>query len=134
VKHKEMELVRIKIDENQNEQIIILKERGGARVIPIVIGMAEVNSIKMKLSGLVPPRPLTHDLILSIAEGLGAKLTSVLISKIEDSTFFAKISLGRNGEKVEVDARPSDSIALALRAGCPIYCAEDVLNTAGLEE
>jgi len=129
-----MELVRIKIDENQNEQIIILKEKDGMRVLPIVIGMAEVNSIKMKLSGLVPPRPLTHDLILSITEELGAKLTGVLISKMEDSTFFATISLGKNGEKVEVDARPSDSIALALRAGCPIYCAEDVLDAAGLEE
>jgi bifunctional DNase/RNase len=129
-----MELVRIKIDENQNEQIIILKEKDGGRVIPIVIGMAEVNSIKMKLSGLVPPRPLTHDLILRITEELDAKLTSVLISKIEDSTFFAQIILGRNGKKVEVDARPSDSIALALRAGCPIYCTEDVLNVAGLEE
>jgi len=93
---KEMILVRIKIDENRNEQVIILKEKEGARYLPMVIGMAEVNAIKLKLSGLNPPRPLTHDLLLNAAGQLGGKMSRVLIDRIEDNTFFAKIYFSRN--------------------------------------
>jgi bifunctional DNase/RNase len=131
---KELILVRIKIDENRNEQIIILREKEGKRFIPIVIGMAEVNAIKMKLSGINPPRPLTHDLLLQTAESLGAKLSKILIDRLENNTFYAKVIFSKNGSEVTVDARPSDSVALALRASSPIYCNEEVLAKAGLEE
>jgi bifunctional DNase/RNase len=131
---KEMALVRIKIDENRNEQVIILREKEGNRYLPMVIGMAEVNAIKLKLSGIQPPRPLTHDLLLQAARELGGSLARVLIDKLENNTFYAKIIFSKNGEEVMVDARPSDSVALALRAGSPIYCAEEVLNLAGIEE
>ncbi|MBI4372836.1 MAG: bifunctional nuclease family protein [Candidatus Omnitrophica bacterium] len=132
-----MVLSKIKIDENRSEQVIVLKERQGARFLPVVIGIAEVNAIKLKLSGIEPPRPLTHDLLLKSIEGLGAHLKEIHIDKLENNTFFAKLVLTRNSGsagEIKVDARPSDSVALALRAGAPIYVAEEVLDEAGVSE
>src|SRR3989338_4946099 len=131
----EMVLSKIKIDENRSEQVIVLKEQSGSRLLPVVIGIAEVNAIKLKLSGLEPPRPLTHDLLLRTIEELGAKLKEIQIDKLENNTFYAKLVLVRNGSgEVKVDARPSDSVALALRAGAPIYVAEDVIHEAGVSD
>ncbi|MBN1687842.1 MAG: bifunctional nuclease family protein [Candidatus Omnitrophica bacterium] len=131
----ELELSKIKIDENRNEQVIIFKEKEGTRYLPVVIGMAEVNAIKLKLSGIKPPRPLTHDLMLSAIEKLGAKLERVVIDKLESNTFFAKLQVRRNENgTVMIDARPSDSVALALRAEAPIFAAEEVLGQAGVHE
>jgi uncharacterized protein len=128
----QMVLSKIKIDENRNEQVIILKEKSGNRYLPVVIGIAEVNAIKLKLSGIKPPRPLTHDLLLSLVEGLGAKLMAVHIDRLEGNTFFAKLIVSRNGsDELKIDARPSDSVALALRAEAPILVANDVLDQAG---
>ncbi|HNV86645.1 MAG TPA: bifunctional nuclease family protein [Candidatus Omnitrophota bacterium] len=128
----EVVLSKIKVDENRNEQIIVFKEKEGSRFLPVVIGIAEVNAIKLKLSGINPPRPLTHDLLLSSIQSLGASLKYILIDKLENNTFYAKLILARNGEEVIVDARPSDSVALALRADAAIFVAEDVLNKASL--
>src|SRR3989338_9125183 len=120
----ELALSKIKIDENRSEQVIVLKERDGERFLPVVIGIAEVNAIKLKLSGIEPPRPLTHDLLLHAIEELGAKLKEIHIDKLENNTFFAKLILSRNGSgEIKIDARPSDSVALALRAGAPIFAA-----------
>ena len=131
----ELVLSKIKIDENRSEQVIVLKERDGSRLLPVVIGIAEVNAIKLKLSGIEPPRPLTHDLLLHAVEELGAKLKEIQIDKLENNTFFAKIVLVRNGSgEIKVDARPSDSVALALRAGAPIYVDEEVMNEASVSE
>lgn len=131
----ELVLNKIKIDENRSEQVIVLKEKTGTRYLPVVIGIAEVNAIKLKLSGFDPPRPLTHDLLLSSIQALGAKLAEVRIDKLENNTFYATLVLSRNGTgKVEVDARPSDSVALALRAGAPIFVHDSVLNEAGVTE
>ena len=132
----ELVLSRIKIDENRNEQIIVLKEKQGPRLLPVVIGIAEVNAIKLKLSGIEPPRPLTHDLLLRTIESLGARLKEIVIDKLENNTFYAKVVLSRNGagSEIRVDARPSDSVAIALRAGAPIYVAEEVLDQAGIGE
>lgn len=132
----ELVLSRIKIDENRNEQIIVLKEKEGTRFLPVVIGIAEVNAIKLKLSGIEPPRPLTHDLLIRLIESLGARLKEIVIDKLENNTFFAKVVLSRNGagEEIRVDARPSDSVAIALRAGAPIYVAEEVLEQAGISD
>lgn len=131
----ELVLSKIKIDENRSEQVIVLRERTGSRLLPVVIGIAEVNAIKLKLSGIEPPRPLTHDLLLRSIEQLGAKLKEIHIDRLENNTFFAKLVLVRNGSpEIKVDARPSDSVALALRAGAPIYVAEEVLSEAGVGE
>jgi bifunctional DNase/RNase len=128
----EVVLAKIKIDENRSEQIIVFKEREGERYLPVVIGMAEVNAIKLKLSGITPPRPLTHDLLLNTIQHLGADLKHIVIDKLESNTFYAKLVLQRDGEEILVDARPSDSVAVALRASCPIFVAEEVLDQAGL--
>ena len=131
----ELVLSKIKIDENRSEQVIVLKEREGARYLPVVIGISEVNAIKLKLSGIEPPRPLTHDLLLKSIEELGARLKAIHIDRLENNTFHAKLILVRNGSgEIKVDARPSDSVALALRAGSPIYAAEEVMDEAGVNE
>lgn len=131
----ELLLNKIKIDETRNEQVIVFREKDGTRFLPVVIGIAEVNAIKMKLSGIKPPRPLTHDLILQILEQLGAKLEKVVIDKLQHNTFYAKLHLkSPNNGTVVVDARPSDSVALALRAGSPVYVAEEILGEAGVTE
>jgi len=125
----QMEISRIRIDERRGEQVIVLKERGGNRLLPIIIGISEVTAIKMTISGIQPPRPLTHDLLRSTIVQLGATLQRIVITKLEFNTFFAKLILAtKDGALQEVDARPSDSIAIALRADAPIFVAEEVLN------
>lgn len=125
----EMELNRIIIDEKRHDQVIVLKEKGGERALPIVIGLLEASSIKMRLSGVNAPRPLTHDLLYSVIDNLEAKLEKVIIDKLEDSTFHAKLILKmENGKSKVVDARPSDSIALSVRTKAPIFVEEEVLK------
>ena len=125
----QMEVSKIRIDERRGEQVVVLKEREGHRLLPIIIGISEVTAIKMKISGIQPPRPLTHDLLRNTITQLNATLSKVVINKLEFNTFFAKLVLDtKDGGVEEVDARPSDSIALALRAEAPIFVAEDVLN------
>ena len=124
-----MDVSRIRIDERRGEQVIVLKERGGTRVLPIIIGISEVTAIKMKISGIQPPRPLTHDLLRSTITQLGATLLRVVINKLEFNTFFAKLILKtKEGALEEIDARPSDSIAVALRSDAQIFVADEVLN------
>ena len=131
----EMELNKIIIDEKRQDQIIVLKEKHGERMLPIIIGFIEASAIKMKISGIVPPRPLTHDLLESVIATCGASIKKIVIDKLQDSTFHAKIVLCfANGavapkEKI-VDARPSDSIALAVRVKAPIFVEEDVIKQA----
>ena len=125
----QMEVSKIRIDERRGEQVVVLKERGGNRLLPIIIGISEVTAIKMKISGIQPPRPLTHDLLQDTITQLGATLQRIVITKLEFNTFFAKLILqAKDGVLREVDARPSDSIAVALRAEAPIFVAEEVLN------
>ncbi|MBI2104860.1 MAG: bifunctional nuclease family protein [Candidatus Omnitrophica bacterium] len=125
----QMEVSKIRIDERRGEQVVVLKERGGNRFLPIIIGISEITAIKMKISGIQPPRPLTHDLFKDTIAQLGARLERIVITKLEFNTFFAKLILRtREGESREVDARPSDSIAVALRLDAPIFVAEEVLN------
>lgn len=124
-----MEVSKIRIDERRGEQVVVLKERGGNRLLPIIIGISEVTAIKMKISGIQPPRPLTHDLLRNAITQLGATLTRIVINKLEFNTFFATLTVRtKEGAMEEIDARPSDSIALALRADAPIFVAEEVLN------
>ena len=124
-----MDVSKIRIDERRGEQVVVLKERGGSRLLPIIIGISEVTAIKMKISGIQPPRPLTHDLLQDLITQLEATLQRIVITKLEFNTFFATLVLQtKDGARREVDARPSDSIAVALRAEAPIFVAEDVLN------
>lgn len=130
----EVELVRIRIDEKRGEQVIVLKEKNGARYLPIVIGIIEASAIKMEVSGFKPPRPLTHDLLNSVIQKLGAKLEKVIVEKLENGIFYAKIIIRTLANKIiEVDARPSDSIALALRAKVAIFVKDIVLEQAEIK-
>jgi bifunctional DNase/RNase len=127
----EMELNKIVIDEKRHDQLIVLKEKNGSRVLPIVIGLAEASAIKLKISGFNPPRPLTHDLMYATIENLNAAIEKVVIDKLEDNTFHAKLVLKTNsGENKVIDARPSDSIALAVRAGAPIFVEDEVIRNS----
>ena len=125
----QMEVSKIRIDERRGEQVVVLKECGGNRLLPIIIGISEVTAIKMKISGIEPPRPLTHDLLKSVLAQLGATLERIVITKLEFNTFFATLVLkSKEGNEHEIDSRPSDSIAIALRADAPIFVSEEVLN------
>jgi uncharacterized protein len=124
----EMELNKIRIDENRGEQVIVLKEKEGERVLPIVIGIMEVTAIKMKISGVNPPRPMTHDLFYNAITQLGAKIDKIIITRLENNTFFAKLIVSIDSRVEEIDSRPSDSIAIAIRAKAPIFVDEQILD------
>jgi len=131
----EMELVRIVMNERRGEQMVVLKEKEGKRTLPIIIGIPEASAIKLKISGIQPPRPMTHDLLKNTIEQLGATLKKVIIDRLQENTFYAKLVLNdTQGREVIVDARPSDSIALALRADCQIFTTENLLNQVGALE
>ncbi len=122
-----VELSRIIIDEKRQDQVIILKEKEGGRQIPIVIGFMEASSIKIKISGIDVPRPMTHDLLVQVIAVLGAKLEQVIIDKLVNNTFYAKLELKTRDNATQlIDARPSDGIALAVRLKVPIFVSEDV--------
>ena len=125
----EMELFQIRMDDRRGEQLIILKEKeGDCRLLPIVIGIFEAEAIRIKVKGMKTARPLTHDLLRGTIEQLGATVEKIVIDNLEQGTFFAKLVLKTaSGEEVQVDARPSDAIALALRANAPIFVEEEVL-------
>ncbi len=124
----EAELSRIIIDEQSDQQVIVIKERNGNRSFPIVIGIVEILAIDRRLKGIKPPRPMTHDLLGSVIEELGAKLEKIVINDLRHHTFYAKIHLSLNGQTVEVDSRPSDAIALGVACDAPIYVAEHVFE------
>ena len=125
----EMELNKIVIDEKRHDQLIVLKEKGGTRVLPIVIGLNEASAIKLKISGFNPPRPLTHDLIYIMLKDLNAGVEKIIIDKLEETTFHAKIVIKTaSGDLKIIDARPSDSVALAVRFHAPIFVEEAIVK------
>jgi bifunctional DNase/RNase len=111
---------------------LILNEMDGSRRLPIIIGTFEAQAIALELERIKPPRPMTHDLLRSVIQGFGSYVKSVLISELRDGTFFAQISLDSDGNDLELDARPSDAIALAIRFDSPIFVAASVLDEAGI--
>ena len=123
-----MELSKIIITETSDHQIIVLKERDGQRTFPIVIGLHEAWAIYRAVKGITTPRPLTHDLIGNIIEGLNAGIVKIEINDLRNNTFYAKIILQRNGSLVEIDSRPSDAIALAMQKNTPIFVARNILE------
>jgi bifunctional DNase/RNase len=113
-----------------NQPIVLLRESAGSRYLPIWVGASEATAIAFAQQGVVPPRPLTHDLLKDVLEATGNSLTEVQITEVRDGVFYATLVLG---EGIEVSARPSDSIALALRTGSRIVCSDEVLDEAGLD-
>lgn len=127
----EVELNKIIIDEKRQDQMIVLREKGGDRQFPIVIGLLEASSIKMKLAGIEPPRPMTHDLLMNVIEGLDARVKCLLIDKLVSNTFHAKLEMLTDSGKIKhIDSRPSDGISIAVRASAPIFVDEDVIAKA----
>ncbi|RMD62898.1 MAG: bifunctional nuclease family protein [Planctomycetota bacterium] len=126
-----MELSRILIRELNDYQLIELREQEGDRSFPIVIGLPEAQEIERRLKGVATKRPLTHQLLASVLNELGATLESVTINDLAEHTFFATLDIRKpSGEIAHIDARPSDAIALAVAAGCPVYAEEHVLEEA----
>jgi len=123
-----MDLTRILRHDNHEQQYVLLQERSGPRSFPIVIGRFEADAIYRRVNDIKPPRPMTHDLLASVIEQLQARLEWIVVNKLEQSTFFARLILTQNGKTVDVDARPSDAIALAVRFEVPIYVEEQVLE------
>ena len=124
----EVELSRIIINETSDQQIIVLKERNGTRGFPIVIGIVEIFAIDRRLKGITPPRPMTHDLLANVIEGLGAKVERIVITDLRNHTFYATIHLAIDGRTVQIDSRPSDAIALGAAIEAPIFVAEHVFD------
>lgn len=116
------------VDPNTDTQIVILRDEQHSEVLPIWVGTAEGTSIRLALEGVVPPRPMSHDLIQSFAEHLGFTISQVVVTEVKNNTYYASIHLLRNGEEHVLDARPSDAIALAVRTKSPIYVAPTVLE------
>lgn len=131
----EMQLSRIIISEINEQQVIYLREKDGDRQFPILIGIFEATSIDRRVKNYESPRPLTHDLLVSTVESLGADFDSVVINDLKDHTYFAKLRVRHEGELVEIDSRPSDAIAVAVSCDphLPIWVAEEVLEDASLE-
>jgi len=123
-----MQLSRIIINENADQQYIFLREVDGERSFAIVIGLFEATSIDRRVKGNRGPRPLTHDLIANIVDQMGGEIAEVHITELKDATYFAKLNIIHNGETLEVDSRPSDAIALAVTVNAPIFVVEDVLE------
>ena len=124
----QMDLARIIITETGDSQVIILRERGGERHFPILIGISEALAIERRVKGIRTARPLTHDLMANIIEQLDAELEKIIISDLQEHTFYAKLIVRRNGDLMEVDSRPSDAIALGVQRQTPIYVDEEVLR------
>jgi bifunctional DNase/RNase len=127
---QEMTVYGVSYDSVGRQPIVLLRTSDGRRVLPIWIGSGEANAILTKLKGSDPPRPMTHDLLQSLVDLVGASVLRVAVTELRDNTYYAMITLRINGEDVEIDSRPSDAIALALRTRSPILVEENVIDTA----
>ena len=130
------DLVKLKVhgvlpDPNTETQIVILRDEQHSDILPIWVGAAEGNAIRLALEGVVPPRPMSHDLIRSFADHLNIKMTRAVVTDVKSNTYYASIHVVAHGTECTVDSRPSDAIALALRTNSPIYVTQDVLKQRG---
>lgn len=124
----EVQVAHLGVDRKNKTPVVILKEKTGDRVLPIWIGPNEASAIAMELAGYKVPRPLTHDLLKQVILGLGASLNRVLITQVKENTYFAELHVHRDDHFVQIDARPSDSIAVALRLDAPIFAQDELLE------
>ena len=129
----ELELVGVRVELPHNQPIVLLKERTGDRFLPIWIGAVEATSIAFALQGVATARPMTHDLMRDLLGSLEVSVERVVVTELRERTFYAKIQMTQDGETIVVSSRPSDAIALAVRATVPIYADESVLEEAGIE-
>jgi len=127
---RDLDLVGVRVEMPSNNPIVLLRESGGTRHLPIWVGAVEATAIAYAQQGVVPPRPLTHDLMSSVITALGAELTQIQITALKDGVYYAELVFASG---VEVSARPSDAIALAVRTGVRIVAADEVLDAAGIE-
>ncbi len=125
---------RVTLDTHTNRFVVILRDDVNNRWLPIVVGNTEAQAIALQLEQITPPRPLTHDLIKSLLDSVEAKISRVVVSDLRENTYYALISLKLNGHNSEIDARPSDAIALALRMHAPIFVEEEVMSKASVDE
>ena len=130
----EVSVARLGLDSVSSSYVVILQEKGGDRLLPIWIGQPEAESIVMEMNHIRPPRPLTHDLCKRLITGMGAVLHRVQITKVQDNTYFAELHLLRGEDVFQIDARPSDSIAIALRFSAPIFAQESLLTAIEVED
>ena len=128
----EMTIDSIRVSLMNYQRVVILKEKMADRYLPVWIGPAEADAIAVKLQGVSVPRPLTHDLLHSVIDAFGASVQSVIVCDLKNDTFYAKINLTVDGGQVEVDSRPSDALALAVRVEAPVYVEDSVLDKAGI--
>jgi bifunctional DNase/RNase len=126
----EMTIKGLMIDPITNMPIVILKDKGGERVLPIWVGVFEANAIALQIENIATPRPMTHDLLRNILSEIEADVLRIVVSDLRDNTFYAMIYLDRGGSTIAIDARPSDAIALALRTKAPIYVEDSVVESA----
>jgi bifunctional DNase/RNase len=126
----EMNIKGLMIDPITNMPIIILRDQEGQRILPIWVGVFEANAIALQIENVQTPRPMTHDLLKNIIDDLSAQVERIVVTELRENTFYALIHLRRNGHSIEVDARPSDAIALALRTHSPIFVEEAVIQNA----
>lgn len=126
----EMKIRGLMMDPVTNMPIVILKDLEGNSVLPIWVGVYEANAIALEIEKVTTPRPMTHDLIKNLLMGLGGGVRKVVVSDLQDDTFYAMIWVERNGEMIAIDSRPSDALAVALRLDCPIYVEDDVLSSS----
>ena len=129
----EVKVQSLGLDRTSSTPVVILQESDGTRVLPIWIGPGEASAIAMELAGMTFARPLTHDLFASVIRGLGGTLKRVVITKVVDNTYYAELIIQRGSEVFSVDARPSDSIAIALRMSAPIFTTDDLLEHTSIE-
>lgn len=127
-----MEVHGVNLDVMTNQPVVILREVGSKRFLPIWIGQFEATAILMEIQGVTPSRPLTHDLMKTLMDELHATLDRVVVNDLRDGTFYATISVAVNGSNLEVDARPSDAIALAVRNSTPIFASQEVMEKAAI--
>ncbi|MFH0914585.1 MAG: bifunctional nuclease family protein [Chloroflexota bacterium] len=128
----EMTIDSIRVSLMNYQRVVILKEKEAERYLPIWIGPAEADAIAVKLQGVTVPRPLTHDLLNTVIQTLGATVDSIVVSDLKNDTFYAKLILNSSGGSIEVDCRPSDALALAVRMQAPVYAEETVLDKASI--
>ncbi len=126
----EMSIKGLMIDPITNMPIIILRDQEGQRILPIWVGVFEANAIALQIENVQTPRPMTHDLLKNIIDDLSAQVERIVVTELKENTFYALIHLRTNGHSIEVDARPSDAIALALRTRSPIFVEEAVIQNA----
>ena len=122
------------VDPNTDTQIVVLRDEQNSEVLPIWVGTAVGTSIRLALENVIPPRPMSHDLICSFAAHLGFTLNKVVITEVKNNTYFSTLFLAKDGIEKSVDSRPSDAIALAVRCQCPIYVTPEVLEQRGGED